>query len=164
MKNATRCSTAGPGLYRIYPDLPEQAGSTAHGVELHAHAHPSSPSTPSRFFNGVAERSLRPHGAIRILPVDPGQSGALPLSSNAILPLLRDRRSRSAFRRCTVEAKAIEHRSPANATLHHASMVRWTMGRWQSSRDRDDVAASRLEWSPCSTLRSTHHALPRAFP
>lgn len=29
----------------------------------------------------VAERSLPLHGAIRILPIDPGSSGAVPLSS-----------------------------------------------------------------------------------
>jgi len=36
------------GRPRIFPDLPERAGSTALGVERHAHAHPSYPSTTSK--------------------------------------------------------------------------------------------------------------------
>ena len=94
---------------RINPDLPEKSGTTTLPVEtlapgslpLHPHFQNSS--------NGAAERSLRPHRAIRIPPVDPVRSGSLPLRSEAILPFPRDRRSRSAFRSCHANNSIRQH-------------------------------------------------------
>ena len=82
---------------------------------------------------------------------------ARPLDASRNKSCIARTRGASRIRQCIV-------RCPTAPRPLCPARVRWTMGRWPVSHDRDDVAASRLESTPCSSLRSMHHARPRAFP